>query len=102
MSSCLFLLNLWLPGNWILGMEKKTQVLLPSKKTTVAYHEAGHVVVGWFLEHSDPLLKASLLLVVCSGAWAASPCLALGLRPECSPCGWLHLVVMWAWHTQGV
>ncbi|KAK1330589.1 hypothetical protein QTO34_010785 [Cnephaeus nilssonii] len=76
------------------SMEKKTQVLLPSKKTTVAYHEAGHVVVGWFLEHSDPLLKASLLLVVCSGARAASPCLALGLRPECSPCGWLHLVVM--------
>ena len=26
---------------------------------TVAYHEAGHAVVGWFLEHADPLLKVS-------------------------------------------
>ncbi|XP_029423703.1 AFG3-like protein 1 isoform X4 [Nannospalax galili] len=39
------------------GLEKKTQVLQPSEKTTVAYHEAGHAVVGWFLEHADPLLK---------------------------------------------
>ena len=27
----------------------------------VAYHEAGHVVVGWFLEHTDPLLKVSII-----------------------------------------
>lgn len=40
-----------------LGLEKKTQVLQLSEKTTVAYHEAGHAVVGWFLEHADPLLK---------------------------------------------
>ncbi|XP_046536678.1 dynein regulatory complex subunit 4 isoform X4 [Equus quagga] len=40
------------------GLEKKTQVLQPSEKATVAYHEAGHAVVGWFLEHADPLLKA--------------------------------------------
>uniref|UniRef100_A0A2K5RQ43 AAA+ ATPase domain-containing protein n=1 Tax=Cebus imitator TaxID=2715852 RepID=A0A2K5RQ43_CEBIM len=33
------------------GLEKKTQVLQPREKTTVAYHEAGHAVVGWFLEH---------------------------------------------------
>ncbi|XP_059855874.1 uncharacterized protein [Delphinus delphis] len=39
------------------GLEKKTQVLQPSEKTTVAYREAGHAVVGWFLEHADPLLK---------------------------------------------
>lgn len=39
------------------GLEKKTTVLQPAEKTTVAYHEAGHAVVGWFLEHADPLLK---------------------------------------------
>ncbi|KAI4538512.1 hypothetical protein MG293_011915 [Ovis ammon polii] len=27
----------------------------------VAYHEAGHAVVGWFLEHADPLLKVSIV-----------------------------------------
>lgn len=39
------------------GLEKKTQVLHPEEKKTVAYHEAGHAVAGWFLEHADPLLK---------------------------------------------
>ncbi|KAM4605517.1 mitochondrial inner membrane m-AAA protease component AFG3L2 isoform 2-T2 [Polymixia lowei] len=39
------------------GLEKKTQVLQPDEKKTVAYHEAGHAVAGWFLEHADPLLK---------------------------------------------
>ena len=43
------------------GMEKKTQVLQPEEKRTVAYHEAGHAVVGWFLEFADPLLKVSLV-----------------------------------------
>ncbi|XP_069843907.1 mitochondrial inner membrane m-AAA protease component AFG3L1-like [Dipodomys merriami] len=43
------------------GLEKKTQVLQPSEKTTVAYHEAGHAVVGWLLEHADPLLKVSII-----------------------------------------
>ncbi|XP_075795917.1 mitochondrial inner membrane m-AAA protease component AFG3L1-like [Pelodiscus sinensis] len=43
------------------GLEKKTQVLQPSERTTVAYHEAGHAVVGWFLEHADPLLKVSII-----------------------------------------
>lgn len=39
------------------GMERKTRVLQPKERTTVAYHEAGHAVTGWFLEHADPLLK---------------------------------------------
>ncbi|XP_012592669.1 mitochondrial inner membrane m-AAA protease component AFG3L1 isoform X1 [Microcebus murinus] len=43
------------------GLEKKTQVLQPSEKATVAYHEAGHAVAGWFLEHADPLLKVSII-----------------------------------------
>lgn len=44
-----------------IGMEKKTQVLLPEEKKTVAYHEAGHAVAGWYLEHADPLLKVSII-----------------------------------------
>uniref|UniRef100_A0A671R7T1 AFG3-like protein 1 n=1 Tax=Sinocyclocheilus anshuiensis TaxID=1608454 RepID=A0A671R7T1_9TELE len=40
---------------------KKTQVLQPTEKKTVAYHEAGHAVVGWFLQHADPLLKVSII-----------------------------------------
>uniref|UniRef100_A0AAQ5XD66 AAA+ ATPase domain-containing protein n=1 Tax=Amphiprion ocellaris TaxID=80972 RepID=A0AAQ5XD66_AMPOC len=43
------------------GLEKKTQVLQLPEKTTVAYHEAGHAVTGWFLEHADPLLKVSIV-----------------------------------------
>lgn len=39
------------------GLEKKSQILQLPEKTTVAYHEAGHAVVGWYLEHADPLLK---------------------------------------------
>ena len=45
----------------IAGMEKKTNVLQPEEKRTVAYHEAGHAVSGWFLEHADPLLKVSII-----------------------------------------
>ncbi|XP_070537298.1 mitochondrial inner membrane m-AAA protease component AFG3L2-like [Ptychodera flava] len=45
----------------IAGLEKKTQVLQPEEKKTVAYHEAGHAVAGWFLEHADPLLKVSII-----------------------------------------
>ncbi|XP_015783254.1 AFG3-like protein 2 [Tetranychus urticae] len=45
----------------VAGMEKKTKVLQPEEKKTVAYHEAGHAVVGWFLEHADPLLKVSII-----------------------------------------
>lgn len=45
----------------IAGMEKKTQVLQPEEKRTVAYHEAGHAVAGWFLEFAEPLLKVSII-----------------------------------------
>lgn len=45
----------------VAGMEKKTNVLSPEEKKTVAYHEAGHAVCGWFLEYADPLLKVSII-----------------------------------------
>jgi AFG3 family protein len=43
------------------GLEKKNKVLSPEEKNIVAHHEAGHAVVGWFLEHADPLLKVSIV-----------------------------------------
>jgi ATP-dependent Zn protease len=45
-------------------MEKKTNVLQPEEKRTVAYHEAGHAVAGWFLQHADPLLKVFAILFI--------------------------------------
>ncbi|KAJ1967254.1 AAA ATPase afg3 [Dispira parvispora] len=45
----------------IAGLEKKSRVLSPDEKKTVAYHEAGHAVAGWFLEYADPLLKVSII-----------------------------------------
>ncbi|KAN0047620.1 hypothetical protein ACTA71_002003 [Dictyostelium dimigraforme] len=43
------------------GLEKKNKVLSPNEKRTVAYHEAGHAVVSWFLKHCHPLLKVSIV-----------------------------------------
>ena len=45
----------------IIGLEKKSQILTPKQKKTVAYHEAGHAIAGWFLEHADPLLKVRVV-----------------------------------------
>ncbi|OLY82811.1 Mitochondrial respiratory chain complexes assembly protein YTA12 [Smittium mucronatum] len=45
----------------IAGLEKKSRVLSPEEKKTVAYHEAGHAVVGWFMKYADPLLKVSII-----------------------------------------
>lgn len=42
------------------GIEKKAVMSLEERKT-VAYHEAGHAVAGWFLEHSNPLLKVTII-----------------------------------------
>jgi AFG3 family protein len=43
------------------GLEKKSLVLSPEEKKTVAYHEAGHAICGWFFENADPLLKVSII-----------------------------------------
>ncbi|KAI7858468.1 peptidase family M41-domain-containing protein [Circinella umbellata] len=45
----------------IAGLEKKSRVLSPEEKKTVAYHEAGHAVAGWYLKYADPLLKVSII-----------------------------------------
>lgn len=41
----------------IVYVHKVVKVLQPEEKRTVAYHEAGHAVAGWFLQYADPLLK---------------------------------------------
>ncbi|RMZ92610.1 hypothetical protein DV736_g155, partial [Chaetothyriales sp. CBS 134916] len=43
------------------GLEKKSMVLSPEEKKTVAYHEAGHAICGWFFRWADPLLKVSII-----------------------------------------
>ena len=43
------------------GLEKKNKIISPEEKRIVAYHEAGHAVAGWFLEHADPLVKVSIV-----------------------------------------
>lgn len=43
------------------GLEKKSLVLTPEEKRTVAYHEAGHAICGWYFRWADPLLKVSII-----------------------------------------
>lgn len=43
------------------GLEKKNKIISPDEKKIVAYHEAGHAVAGWFLEHANPLVKVSIV-----------------------------------------
>ena len=43
------------------GLEKKNKIISPEEKKIVAYHEAGHAVAGWYLEHADPLVKVSIV-----------------------------------------
>jgi len=43
------------------GLEKKNKIISPEEKKIVAYHEAGHAVAGWFLEHANPLVKVSIV-----------------------------------------
>merc|ERR1719336_138546 len=45
----------------IAGVEKKTGILNLHEKNIVAYHESGHALVGWMLEHTDALLKVTIL-----------------------------------------
>ena len=43
------------------GLERKSRVLAGSEKDRVAHHEAGHAVVGLFVEHADPVHKVSII-----------------------------------------
>ncbi len=43
------------------GLERKTKIISPGEKKTIAYHEAGHATVSWLLEHASPLLKVTII-----------------------------------------
>ncbi|KAA8516414.1 hypothetical protein F0562_016707 [Nyssa sinensis] len=43
------------------GLEKRNKVINKLERRTVAYHESGHAVAGWFLEHAEPLLKVTIV-----------------------------------------
>ena len=43
------------------GLEKKNKLISPREKEIIAYHEAGHAICGWFLEHASPLVKVTIV-----------------------------------------
>jgi len=43
------------------GLEKKNKIITPEEKETIAYHEAGHAIVSWLLEHAAPLVKVTII-----------------------------------------
>jgi len=45
----------------VIGGLEKPMVMTHNERKTIAYHEAGHAVCGWFLEHAEPLLKVTII-----------------------------------------
>ena len=43
------------------GLEKKNKIITPGEKRTIAFHEAGHAMVSWLLEHAAPLVKVTIV-----------------------------------------
>ncbi len=43
------------------GLERKTKLISPEEKKIIAYHEAGHAICGWYLEHASPLVKVTIV-----------------------------------------
>jgi len=43
------------------GLEKRNKLISPEEKEIIAYHEAGHAITGWFLEHASPLVKVTIV-----------------------------------------
>lgn len=45
----------------VIGGLESNKIISPEEKKTVAFHEAGHAVAGWYLEHADPILKVTIV-----------------------------------------
>ena len=45
----------------LMGLERRSRVVSGEEKQTVAVHEVGHALVAWFLKHTDPVLKVSIV-----------------------------------------
>lgn len=43
------------------GLEKKNKLISPQEKEIIAFHEAGHAICGWYLEHASPLVKVTIV-----------------------------------------
>ena len=43
------------------GLEKKNKIITKEEKNTIAFHEAGHAIVSWLLEHAAPLVKVTIV-----------------------------------------
>ncbi len=45
----------------IAGPEKKSRIISDEEKKIIAYHEAGHALVAYYLPHADPIHKISVI-----------------------------------------
>ena len=43
------------------GLERKTKIITPEEKKSIAHHEAGHATVSWLLPHANPLFKVTIV-----------------------------------------
>ena len=43
------------------GIERKKTIMTKSEKELIAYHEAGHTLVGWLLPDASPVLKVTVI-----------------------------------------
>lgn len=44
------------------GTIKKSKILAKQEQKVVSFHESGHVLVGWLLEHTEAVMKVRLLM----------------------------------------
>ncbi|ERE80610.1 paraplegin [Cricetulus griseus] len=44
----------------IAGTAKKSKILSKEEQRVVAFHESGHALVGWLLEHTEAVMKVSI------------------------------------------
>ena len=43
------------------GLERKSKIITPEEKRSIAHHEAGHATVSWLLPHANPLFKVTIV-----------------------------------------
>ncbi|MBQ2371807.1 MAG: ATP-dependent zinc metalloprotease FtsH [Bacteroidales bacterium] len=43
------------------GLERKSKIITPEEKSSIAHHEAGHATVSWLLPHANPLFKVTIV-----------------------------------------
>ena len=43
------------------GLERKSKIITPDEKKSIAHHEAGHATVSWLLPNANPLFKVTIV-----------------------------------------